>query len=529
MSDRIVEGLNEMKQIYLNSVSGQVISKRDEYLQYIEEKKATKDYDGDGEIESGEEEHAGSVHNAIQRNLGGIPDGNPPKRRKNNKISEQVINVIEEVQYELQQEGYEIEDIEEAIKYALVESEEENNRLSVTKRAKSFLKKNLKRLGKSLKYAAAGGDPISSTPKDDPRRKQFEWGQKVAKRLNRMGTRRMLRRVETNMAESFSDWRGDLYEKIGDVESDIKKTKENKIIERSNIDNKIEINPNVNIGEQVELSEEYIEEVVDIASQYFYEQGLNEEGLEMVIEELGYDKFIEYVFYISEDFILTEARRAKRVPTTPEEREAKIAKIKREIDSREAAKKKPTTAKKVVTSKGNDTVKTAVQTQSKKPQQKSEPKGFERAAGQVRDFVTSQETKDKLKDMVGAAVRKAKSDIGKTGMAAIHATGAAKKARQRGASGAGAAGAAAGTFIRGLMRGSTATGVKEEIEAFLLEKSESQQQQKLFGLALSVVRGETPRSEVSKEVLDIVDGMSEKEIRKFAKTPHKGLPKKVED
>lgn len=525
MSDRIVESLNEMKQIYLNSVSGQVISERNEYLQYIEEKKAKEDYDKDGEIESGEEEHAGSVHNAIQRNLGGIPDGNPPKRRKNNKISEQVINVIEEVQYELQQEGYEIEDIEEAIKYALVESEEGNNRLSFMKRAKSFLKKNLKRLKKSLKYAAAGGDPISSTPKDDPRRKEFERGREVARRLYRMRTRQL----EKNMAESFSDWRGDLYERIGDVESDIKKTKENKIIERSNIDNKIEINPNVNIGEQVELSEEYIEEVVDVAAQYFYEQGLNEEGLEMVIEELGYDKFVEYVFYISEDFILTEARRAKRVPTTPKEKEAKIAKIKQEIAAREAAKKKPTTAKKVVTSKGNDTVKTAVETQSKKPQQKSEPKGFERAAGQVRDFVTSQDTKDKLKDMVGAAVRKAKSDIGRTGMAAIHATGAAKKAKQRGASGAGAAGAAAGTFIRGLMRGSTATGVKEEIEAFLLEKSESQQQQKLFGLALSVVKGETPRSEVSKEVLDIVDGMSEKEIRKFAKTPHKGLPKKVEN
>ena len=31
------------------------------------EKKAKKDYDGDGKIESGSEEHAGAVHNAIQR------------------------------------------------------------------------------------------------------------------------------------------------------------------------------------------------------------------------------------------------------------------------------------------------------------------------------------------------------------------------------------------------------------------------------------------------------------------------------
>lgn len=61
----------------------------------------------------------------------------------------------------------------------------------------------------------------------------------------------------------------------------------------------------------------------------------------------------------------------------------------------------------------------------------------------------------------------------------------------------------------------------------LQEKSESVDQQKLFGLALSVKRGETPRSEVSAQVLKIVDTMSEKKIRDFAKTTHEGLPKKV--
>lgn len=56
----------------------------------------------------------------------------------------------------------------------------------------------------------------------------------------------------------------------------------------------------------------------------------------------------------------------------------------------------------------------------------------------------------------------------------------------------------------------------------------SEQQQKLFGLALSVKRGDTPRSKASKEVLDIVDSMSEKDIEDFAATKHKKLPKKVE-
>ena len=58
--------------------------------------------------------------------------------------------------------------------------------------------------------------------------------------------------------------------------------------------------------------------------------------------------------------------------------------------------------------------------------------------------------------------------------------------------------------------------------------AQSQQQQKLFGLALSVKRGDTPRSEASEDVLGIVDSMSEKEIEDFASTKHKGLPKMKE-
>ena len=73
---------------------------------------------------------------------------------------------------------------------------------------------------------------------------------------------------------------------------------------------------------------------------------------------------------------------------------------------------------------------------------------------------------------------------------------------------------------------SAAKGYREQYEIF--EKAESKQQQKLFGLALSVKRGETSRSEVSAEVLKIVDSMSEKKIRDFAKTSHEGLPKKVQ-
>tara|TARA_Y100000004_G_scaffold157110_1_gene182577 strand:+ start:295 stop:2025 length:1731 start_codon:yes stop_codon:yes gene_type:complete len=46
------------------------------------EKKAKKDYDGDGKVESGSKEHAGAVHNAIQRSKGGTPDGQDTRKEE---------------------------------------------------------------------------------------------------------------------------------------------------------------------------------------------------------------------------------------------------------------------------------------------------------------------------------------------------------------------------------------------------------------------------------------------------------------
>lgn len=51
--------------------------------------KAKKDYDGDGKIESGAKEHAGAVHNAIQRKKGGVPDGKDTSSVKEEFIGEE--------------------------------------------------------------------------------------------------------------------------------------------------------------------------------------------------------------------------------------------------------------------------------------------------------------------------------------------------------------------------------------------------------------------------------------------------------
>jgi hypothetical protein len=52
--------------------------------------KAGKDYDGDGKVESGAKEHAGAVHNAIQRKKGGSPNGKDTSSVKEEYVDEAV-------------------------------------------------------------------------------------------------------------------------------------------------------------------------------------------------------------------------------------------------------------------------------------------------------------------------------------------------------------------------------------------------------------------------------------------------------
>ncbi len=65
-------------------------------------------------------------------------------------------------------------------------------------------------------------------------------------------------------------------------------------------------------------------------------------------------------------------------------------------------------------------------------------------------------------------------------------------------------------------------------ETRLQEKAVSKQQQKIMGLALSVKKGDTPKSKVSKSVEKMSKEMSKKDLEDFASTKHKGLPKKIE-
>jgi hypothetical protein len=60
--------------------------------------------------------------------------------------------------------------------------------------------------------------------------------------------------------------------------------------------------------QQVHTQQRVINEEVEIASHYFCEMGLNEIGVQILIEELGVEEFVEFVYDISEEYYLTEAR-----------------------------------------------------------------------------------------------------------------------------------------------------------------------------------------------------------------------------
>ena len=47
--------------------------------------------------------------------------------------------------------------------------------------------------------------------------------------------------------------------------------------------------------------------IVDNAAQYFFNEGINEEGLAIFIEELGVENFVEFVHDLAEDSELIEA------------------------------------------------------------------------------------------------------------------------------------------------------------------------------------------------------------------------------
>ena len=57
--------------------------------------------------------------------------------------------------------------------------------------------------------------------------------------------------------------------------------------------------------------------------------------------------------------------------------------------------------------------------------------------------------------------------------------------------------------------------------------AKSKQQQKFMGIVRAIQKGDVPASKFSKDARDAAKDMSKSDVKKYAKTKHKGLPKKV--
>ena len=57
-----------------------------------------------------------------------------------------------------------------------------------------------------------------------------------------------------------------------------------------------------------------VEEEFEAAVEYFYEQGINEEGLDLIIEEVGLDDFVDFVDFVHDETVfLNEERKARKM------------------------------------------------------------------------------------------------------------------------------------------------------------------------------------------------------------------------
>ena len=63
-------------------------------------------------------------------------------------------------------------------------------------------------------------------------------------------------------------------------------------------------------NESVDLTEEWIDSAVEIASDYFFSEGINEEGLDQIIDEVGLEDFVDFVIDPIEE--LNEERSARK-------------------------------------------------------------------------------------------------------------------------------------------------------------------------------------------------------------------------
>ena len=88
------------------------------------------------------------------------------------------------------------------------------------------------------------------------------------------------------------------------------------------------------VCESVDLTEEWINASVEVSADYFFEEGINEDGLDQIINEVGLEDFVNFVIDPIEE--LNEERSARKASVKAPSYE----KVKAAVDKSDAAKKK---------------------------------------------------------------------------------------------------------------------------------------------------------------------------------------------
>lgn len=81
--------------------------------------------------------------------------------------------------------------------------------------------------------------------------------------------------------------------------------------------------------------EEWEAAALEVAVDYFYEEGINEEGLDLIIEEVGLEDFVEYILDPPPEYLEEERAARKASASAPS-----YEKVKAKVDSGDAARKK---------------------------------------------------------------------------------------------------------------------------------------------------------------------------------------------
>lgn len=87
-------------------------------------------------------------------------------------------------------------------------------------------------------------------------------------------------------------------------------------------------------NESIDLTEEWVDASIEISADYFFSEGINEDGLDQIIDEVGLEDFVDFVIDPIEE--LNEERSARKATAKAPSYE----KVKAKVDAGDAARKK---------------------------------------------------------------------------------------------------------------------------------------------------------------------------------------------